>query len=275
MSSKLARLVLKYFYCANILSGFVIIKCDFREHSVTKSYLRMFYCVLVNIYFAINYCYANAESAWGANNRNENEAVSGTIDAEIFVTYVAVLLITAIQIATVNQSIEFITKLMRLSESDDFVFEPLDGVGRQIAIAAISGEAFVVYLYLKNLHWMHQNGKQVSWNPFDNVLLINYLVNVPILIVARFSIFIAFCIDLMSKFVKILNRKIDETLTSFDDSHLLVERIQVIHQLLGRILRLLKSFERAYGTTIVVLQCITMFVAINQVQTVAVCWQFY
>lgn len=273
MRSKWTRRFLKYFHYSNIISGFVVLNCDFTRRKVTKSFLKLFYSTLWLIFFVVNYKYASALSYEGFQTIFfSEETIASTVSIEIAVTYSMVIAIMLIQFSNIKISTEFLQKLFKLSgKSGDFHYDLFDDkIRRQMVFIATFGEVASWYIYFLNLLYAYKNGveKMMSPNPFDNSILNVCLVVLPISVVGRFSITISFFIDFIRKLVEMLNRKIENALklaSSHGDNSSLDKQVQEIRLLYAETLEMIKLFERNYSWIIVILQCVCLIVGIDQV----------
>lgn len=273
MASKLSRFFLKYFHYTNIFSGFVFVKCDFRQKIVKTSKFRVFYSALWSLFFVVNFYHATYES-YGDQDEiyKYHKAVGTTAEIEMFVTYVAIISIFVLQFRNARVSVEFFNRLIKLTKVEGFhLYDPLfDSLGRQVAFLAAFGEVFGTYLYLYNFFGAltFEVKKILSLNPFSNLLLSVYLMILPITVVSRFSIFIAFCIDIIRQVTKILNRRTFDALIlarNPENWATVHANVQEIDQLYTEVLKVVKLFERSFGRIIIILQVLSLFIGINQV----------
>lgn len=273
MTSKFTRRFLKYFHYSNIISGFVIVNCDFTKRKVTKSFAKLFYSTLWLTFFVLNYKYACERSCEGFQTIYfSEETIASTVSLEIAVTYGMVIAIMLIQFSNIKISTEFIQKLFKLSsKSDDFYYDLSDdSIRRQMFFVATFGEVACWYIYFLNLLYAYKNGveKMLSPNPFDNSILNVCLVVLPMSVVGRFSISVSFFIDFIRKLVEMLNRKIEIALklaSSHGDISSFDTQVQEIRLLYAETLETIKLFEQNYSWIVIILQCICLIVGINQV----------
>lgn len=270
MSPKVSKWFLKYFYFVNHLLGFVVVNLNFREKCATLSMWKTFHSIVWIIFFITNFYHAYRSSYEGFEEVYYTwEAVSDTVQLEIIVTYVMVILILLLQFKDIKSSLELHTKFLRLTNVDGFVYRAFNNpVSRLMCFFAALSELGLIFLFSINLYWMQRKEKIFSLNPFRNALLNTGLIVFPVCLIARFSVFCAFCIDVVRQLVILLNHKIRKTLqleNRFDDFSKLAKEINEIEQIHGTVLQILKLFERSYGWVIVILLCVCMIVGINQV----------
>lgn len=267
MQSKVTSWLLKYFYYSNVLWGFFIVSCNFSEKKVTKSYSKMIYASLWITYFVINFrraCKFQAIYFTG-------EAIAETVQLEVTVTYVMVIIIALIQYKNVQTSLDLFTKLFEMKGRENLKIDLFDkNIGRLLAFASIFGDFVVIYLYFFNLFWVYKDGQKdiLSPNPLENSALNVCLLVVPIMLVSRISIFIAFCINIILEYLETLNSKIENALEMIkipNNFQLLKLEISKVDASYDTVLSATRLFEKNYEWIIVVLQCYFLVVGVNQV----------
>lgn len=283
MPRRLTRWILKYFHYSNIISGFVLVKCDFERKRVSRSWGLTFYCCLWAVFFVYNFNYASVQSYDGFHEIYfAEETVASTIIIEVAVTYLMVIAVIVIQMRNIGISMTFYTKLLKLSNQfESFNYDLFDdAVRRQTVCVAIFGEVGVWYLFFYNLFGSYKNGaeKLFNVNPLDNSILNVTLVVLPITVVGRYSMSISLFIDFTRKLVEKLNEKIEKTLkltTNMTNASLLDREVQEIQLLYAQTLEVIRLFETNFGWIIVILQCVCMIVGINQVCIIDLCSSIY
>lgn len=272
MATRFASWLFKYIYYSNLLSGFVLVGCNFSKKKVEKSMLKMSYALLWRCFFVVNFknaCKASYEVFQAIYF--SNETVSDTIQLEETVSIVMVILISIVQFKNIGISVELFAELFDISRHEDFKFELFDSnLGKQIGVMALFGDIGVTYLYFMNLFWIYKNGSSdiFSLNPLKNSVLNGSLVIFPISLVSRLSMFIAFCIVIILKFLEALNRKVQNAVKLANNSQnfsMLHKEMKEIEKLYGKVINVIRLFEENFGWVIVILQCVFLIVGINQV----------
>lgn len=263
---------MKFFHFLNLLFGLVTVKINFREKRVANSPLKIVYSLLWVTLFLGTYKEVCSKSYGGFEEIFFNEmAVGATNSIEVLLSFVLVILIALIHVKTLEIPPHLFTALIKLTDSPQFCYDLFgDSLGKQMVLVAIFGEVGIIFMYLANIFWMYEDGMKHLWslNPLQNSLICVAVLVFPLVVVLHFAIFFVFCIDLIRKFVKMINQKIEEALIIAHKSYdflKLKQHINEIDKLYDEALTAIKLFEQCYGMIILILQCVCLVVGVNQV----------
>ena len=190
---------------------------------------------------------------------------------EVIIFLIMVVAMISINYNNGKKSIQLFTALMKLSDNCSSDELKNDSISNQLIYAAIFGELELGFMYLSNILLMHENGIEylLDLNPFENSFICAVVMVYPAIVFVHFSLFFAFCIDLIRKFIKLINQKIEGVLdvaNVSNDFAKVTQDIREIDKLYEQALEVIKLFEQCYGLTILILQCICLFVGVNQVK---------
>lgn len=266
MTSRFTRFLLKYFYISSFMSGLVLVRFNFSKCCVERSYSGTALSVVWNLLFLTNYFRVCHLAGW---LHNLEYTLKNTITAEIIAFFIMFTAIIVFQLLTFNSSKIFLTKLLRLIKASEVNYDFLaDSFGRQILFVFIFSEANHIFAYLCNISgWFHPNqmGEIFTLNPLNNSLLNNYFMSMPTIFTIRLSTMVVSCIDVIRRFVQIMNSNIEKTLKIANNNDKLHSEIDMVIQIYEDITDVIRLFQQNYGPLILILQCYCMFVTINQV----------
>ena len=267
---KLFNILLKFFYYFNHFFGLVIVKIDLNKKIVSKSKLKIIYALLWMLFSIINYENVARNAYQGFDNIYPNQITVG--DTEMIVSLIMVVVITSIYLKNGEKSVQLFTALIKLSDICTSWDElKNDSISNQLIYSAIFGELELGFTYITNIFWIYKDGTKnlLNLNPFENSFICVGIIVYPAIVFVHFSLFFAFCIDLIRKFIKLINQKIEGVLdvaNVSNDFAKVTQDIREIDKLYEQALEVIKLFEQCYGLTILILQCICLFVGVNQVK---------
>lgn len=267
MTSKRVRVFLKYFYYANILSGFVIVNVI--ENRASFSPLRAIYAFLWMAFFVKNYFRAVYASYNGFEEiYQQDHKMSTTSIIEIDVTYAAIVFIALLMVKSYKPGAQLFSTLLRLKDLDGFSYKP----SVNLISTAVFGELISCFLFFINLFWFAWDGwkQMINLNPLNNSFLNCCLILTPVTIVSRFSVFLAFLIDFFRNLVVLMNQQLKKALQLAEqpENHQeLKQKLEEINQFYSLILKSIKLFENSFGIIVLVLQILCMLVTCNQVRS--------
>lgn len=276
MTSKGTKFILKYFKFNLSLSSLFFLSFNFKKHTVKVSNLRCFAFVTFSFYYfgLVLIRFVDLEAYVEKFYHQKNSVVFiNTMFVENIASMLTVMLVTHQQFVKRQKNQEFFTLLMRSFKASELNYELFDdSLGWQMTVIAFIADFGLFYLTSTHIYnGSNGGGNLVSLNPYKNIIMMSICHALQYEIVTRFSIALSFFVDLMRKIVMKLNFSLEEALKKIENLHDSDECISVIRQTCqwySTVLRLKRSYEENFAFIILVFQCISFLIGLNQARII-------